>query len=126
MVRKDNVVPFLCRCDGEGIILCKHNGGFVLIGEDNIYPVLKGGDIHLFVNAVKRVSNQESARAESVKRRLTLNHVRALHRHGSMEFLEVKGRDYTSFGMLNRRSDAFIRSKSGPSSHHKLTTSLIN
>ena len=67
MVRKDNVVPFLCRCDGEGIILYMHNGGFVLFGEDNIYLVLKGWDIQLFVNAVKMVSNQESARAESVK-----------------------------------------------------------
>ena len=45
IVRKDNVVPLLCRCDGEGIILCEDNGGFVSFGEDNIYPVLEGGGI---------------------------------------------------------------------------------
>ena len=35
MVREDNAVPFLCRYDGEVILLYEGNGSLIFLGEDN-------------------------------------------------------------------------------------------
>ena len=35
MARKDNAVPFLCRCDSEVILLYERNCSLILFGEEN-------------------------------------------------------------------------------------------